>query len=132
MELSARQFAQLVNHLKGPTRFGGPADQRRAARVEQQSRLTIVPLVDGHARPEEVVRVKNLSAGGLGFVRDRAMRRGSKFLVTLSRSGQAPVELPCTVARCEKVEKGFYFVGAEFTSDPAATALPAAPSEAAA
>jgi hypothetical protein len=116
MELTPRQFAELVHQLKGSSRFGGPGEQRRAARVEQQSRIAIAPLVDGRPQGDELVLVKNVSARGLGFVRGQKMKAGSEFLLRLPRQGGQAEDLRCAVVRCETVQKGVYLVGAEFVS----------------
>jgi len=126
MELTPGQFAQLVHQLKGSSRFGGPGDQRRAARVEQQSRVTIAPLAGGRPQPEESVLVKNVSSRGLGFVRDQKMKPGTRFLVRLPRQDGGVEDLPCAVVRCETVKKGTYLLGAEFVAVDAALPAPAA------
>jgi hypothetical protein len=115
MELTAQQFAEMVNHLKGPSRFGGPQDQRRAPRVERQARLTITP-VDGVQPPTPVdVEIKNISSRGLGFVHTRKLKLHSQFLVKLPRQGGDPVEILCTVVHCNPAGQKCYAVGAEFT-----------------
>jgi hypothetical protein len=113
MELTARQFADMVNHLKGPSRFGG--EQRRAPRVERQARIAIVPVVEGQPRTPVDVDVKNISSRGLGFVHTRKLKPGSQFLVNLSPQGAEPVEMLCTVVHCDPAGKGVYAIGAEFT-----------------
>ena len=113
MELTARQFADMVNHLKGPSRFGG--DQRRAPRMERQARIAIVPVADGQPRTPVSVDVKNVSSRGLGFVHNRKLKPGSQFLVNLSPQGSEPVEMLCTVVHCDAAGAGVYAVGAEFT-----------------
>jgi hypothetical protein len=115
MELTARQFAEMVNHLKGPSRFGGTAEQRRAPRVERQARITIVPIADRQPRTPVTVDVKNVSSRGLGFVHKGRLKTGSQFLVNLGPQGGEPVEMLCTVVHCDAAGKGFYAVGAEFT-----------------
>jgi hypothetical protein len=130
MELTPRQFAELVQQLKGSSRFGGPGDQRRADRVEQQSRITIAPLIDGQPQPDELVLVKNVSSRGLGFVRARKIKPGAQFLVRLPRKGGGTEDLLCTVVRCETVTKGTYLLGAEFAvADAAAPAAHVADSK---
>jgi hypothetical protein len=115
MELTARQFAEMVNHLKGPSRFGGTSDQRRAPRTERQARIAIVPIADGQPRTPVNVDVKNVSSRGLGFVHDRKLKAGSQFLVNLAPQGSDAVEMLCTVVHCDAARKGVYAVGAEFT-----------------
>lgn len=115
MELTARQFAEMVNHLKGPSRFGGTADQRRAPRVERQSRIAIVPIADGAPRTPVSVDVKNVSSRGLGFVHNRRLKAGSQFLINLGPRGGEAVEMLCTVVHCDAAGKGVYAIGAEFT-----------------
>jgi hypothetical protein len=115
MELTARQFAEMVNHLKGPSRFGGSSDQRRAPRVERQAQIAIVPIVEGQPRTPVSVDVKNVSSRGLGFVYDRKLKAGSQFLVNLGPQGGEAVEMLCTVVHCDAAGKGVYAVGAEFT-----------------
>jgi hypothetical protein len=115
MELTARQFAEMVNHLKGPSRFGGTSDQRRAPRVERHARIAIVPVADGQPRTPVSVDVKNVSSRGMGFVHNRKLKAGSQFLVKLPRQGGEPVEMLCTVVHCDPAGKGAYAVGAEFT-----------------
>ena len=115
MELSAEQFAEIVNHLNGTPPAEGTVEQRRAARVERETPITIAPVVDGSARTGAVVMVKNLSSRGLAFVRDAQMKSGSQFVVRLARESGPPVELLCTVVHVKEVGTGLWSHGAEFT-----------------
>ena len=126
MELTPRQFAEMVAHLKGPSRYGGSQEQRRAPRVDRQARLTITPVAGARPRTPIAVEVKNLSARGLGFVHGRQLPPGSQFLVHLPQQGGEPAEVLCTVAHCTAAGDGVFSVGAEFTR--LATAAPAAAS----
>ena len=115
MELSAEQFAEIVEHLNGTPPSAGTIEQRRAARVDRETTLTIVPVAGGSAGVEAVVMVKNLSSRGLGFLRDQRMKSGSQFVVRLARESGPPVELLCTVVHVKQAGAGMWSHGAEFT-----------------
>jgi hypothetical protein len=115
MELSAEEFARIVNLLGGMPPSDGAVGHRRATRVGRQVQLPIVPIVDGRARTAVTGRVKNLSSRGIGFIRDRRMKAGSQFLIRLPREELGPVELLCTVVHGAQQSVEIWSIGAEFT-----------------
>jgi hypothetical protein len=131
MLLSARQFAEIVEHLGGPPLSQGRAEQRRAVRVDRRAQITIIPVNENGPQTPVTVEMKNISSRGVGLVvRERRMKTGSQFLVRLAREGGQPVEFLCTVVHCRAADDGTFSVGAEFTC-LAPTAGPANPTEAA-
>jgi hypothetical protein len=115
MELLAEEFSRLVTTLSGEPLSDSKGENRRAARVERQIQISIVPIVDGAPGAAASVRVRNLSSRGIGLERGQRMAVGSQFLVRLARDVLGPIELLCTVVHCTGLGDDIWAIGAEFT-----------------
>lgn len=111
MQLTARQFANILTSVQNPRELG----KRRAPRVEHRSfDVKIVDAKDPLQRPV-MVQLRNFSSRGVGIVHAKPMERGDQFVVNLQRDDGLPVAILCTVAHCYGAEKASYNIGAEFT-----------------
>ena len=116
MQLSAKQFAQIVERLEPDAAGALPAgDHRRAPRVELNNRATIVPYVGGVAGKGVGVEVRDFSARGIRFLHSARFARGEQFVLELFQQAADPVSILCTVVHCKPTDEGPFSSGAEFT-----------------
>jgi hypothetical protein len=114
MKLSAEQFAELAatfNAKESPTEH----DRRRAARMDLQARIKIMPIYSGARLNAMYVMVSDFSARGIAFLHSAQMTAGQQFITELPRKGGGNVELLCTVMHCDPMGHNAFTVGAEFT-----------------
>ena len=131
MELTAEQFAEIVETVqRGGGRESG-RDKRRAPRAEQAATVVITPVAGTPARPMPQraisVTVRNVSSRGLAILLNQHLPKGDQFVLRMNRvAGQnGPVSLLCSVAHCRRINANLFLVGAEFAcvinpNDPAA------------
>lgn len=136
MNLNAEQFAEALHTLQqgegAAPAAGAEHEKRRATRVSHRGRASIALGDDPRSEVSTTVVIKDLSPRGVGIVHSQRLRRGSNFVLRLSRDeGQAPIAILCTVAHCRQVEKSLFTIGAEFTCVIGDGQLPSAPGRAA-
>ena len=89
-------------------------NRRRAARIRRDGSLFLMPCKQGILGQPVQVRLKDLSAGGIGLIHTLPMEKGSQFVVQLPQPGGQTKSLLYTVVRCESPGAGGpYSVGAE-------------------
>src|SRR5215216_4062854 len=115
MQLSAEQFAEIVQALQATPRPANQDEQRRAPRIARDVRLSITPIVDGHAQTSYDAQVENLSSRGLGIRDGNKLRNGAQFTISLPHENGSIVPILCTVIHCRTVQRNLYRIGAEFT-----------------
>ena len=114
MNLSAEQFADIINSLSAPSATGGP-EKRRAPRVIHRCRASIFVGKDPLGGARTAVVVRDLSSRGVCILYSAELPRGTEFVLQLDRAGGVPVHILATVAHCRRHDKGLYAIGAEFT-----------------
>jgi hypothetical protein len=112
MQLSAELFRQMVESLQADRNDDG---QRRRPRVGLDARVTIVPFSDRVSPSALSVTVRDLSAGGLGFLHDRKISLGEQFVLLLPEAQGKPVVILCTVAYWQPLARDRFAIGASFT-----------------
>jgi hypothetical protein len=114
MKLSAEQFAELAASFNAKASTT-EHDRRRAARMELQANIKIMPVL-GEGRLGAIhVMVSDFSARGIAFLHTSAMTQGQQFVAELPRTSGGTIELLCTVMHCGTIGHNAYRVGAEFT-----------------
>jgi hypothetical protein len=126
MQLPGSWFEQIVRTLDAPV--PAPADpstgasnsldtgqRRREPRVGVRARVTIIPLTDGDglAPGPMAVPVRDLSAGGIGFLHGEKIALDSQFVVLLPQGDDA-VAVLCQVAYYQPLGDKLCAVGAKF------------------
>ena len=116
MQLSAKQFAQIIQRLEsqGDAQCAG-SDKRRSARIALKQRATIMPCVDGTPGQGVGVEVCDFSPRGLRFLHSDPLKRGEQFILSLPQQAGDPVNILCMVVHCKATSEGPYSMGAEFT-----------------
>lgn len=115
MQLSAELFSQIVKDLVSDGLSDLGRQQRREPRVGVSARAHILPIPES-ATPLPV-RVRDLSAGGMGLLVPRELSAGELFLLLLPKAGSLPpLRLACTVAHCQIIAADLFAVGARFAS----------------
>jgi hypothetical protein len=119
MDLTEKQFAELVEGI-GPAPAGGIGrDKRNAPREGQQATLVItlvdmgVPVKLGESLS---VTVRDFSPRGIGILLDRKLVKGTRFVAKMTRKSELPLAVLYTAAHCRQLNAHLYLVGAEFTS----------------
>ena len=113
MKLTAEQFEQIVAHLRSDKGRGGQQDRRRAPRVGLRTLITIVPCVSGGSMARREVRVRDLSADGIGLLHREPLKLGTFLVSLLPRANGEPVNAVYRVVRCHQVGDRQYLVGAK-------------------
>ncbi|HZL36257.1 MAG TPA: hypothetical protein VFC78_13145 [Tepidisphaeraceae bacterium] len=113
MDLSVEMFEQASRSLAGPV-DDTTRDSRRQPRAGIDAQATIIPLCElGHSGTLSV-RVRDLSASGLGFLHVRKMGLDEQFALLLGREGDSPAVLLCCVAFWQPVARNVFAIGARF------------------
>lgn len=96
MILTAEMFRQITGSMRSDQR--AQSDRRRYPRVGMRARMNIIPLTD-QRQPEALcsVCVRDLSAGGFGFLVTRPLEVGQLFIVRLDRVDEGPLSILCEV-----------------------------------
>jgi hypothetical protein len=118
MNLTAEQFAELVEGLdRDAASVATGSDRRRATRVERRSAM-VITLVD-QARPGKAaqslsVTLRDFTPQGVGILLDRALEKGGQFVAKITRPGAtAPAAVLYTIAYCTQLNAHLFKVGAE-------------------
>lgn len=119
MELTAQQFAEIVEAVQRDAKRDNGRDKRRAPRAEQQATVVITPVAGTPARPQPTkalsVTVRNFSSRGAAVILNQYLPKGEQFVLRLARVGSPkPVSILCTVAHCRRINPTMFVVGAEF------------------
>lgn len=115
MQLSAKQFSEIVERLDTGASGLPAGDNRRAPRVELKYRATIIPYVGGVAGKGVGVEVRDFSARGIRFLHSARFARGEQFVLELLQQGADPVSILCTIVHSKPTDEGPFSTGAEFT-----------------
>ena len=124
MELTAEVLLEVLRSL----RTDAPAAQmrrRRLPRVGVRLRLTILPCRDRRTEagaPAEcgepvIVRLRNLSRRGLGFIHNQPLQLGQPFIITLPSERGGHVRMLGRVERCRTIDSGTYDIGCSIRTD---------------
>ncbi|HET6249422.1 MAG TPA: HDOD domain-containing protein [Tepidisphaeraceae bacterium] len=91
------------------------SNQRRSQRLAREGTLPLYPCARGVLGREMRVRLRDLSACGIGVIHSKAMSRGSQFVICLPQPGGSAKSLLYTAVRCESAGSKFH-IGAELRS----------------
>jgi len=135
MLLDDALFGQITTALSGdpaaqPGAATAVADQRRREpRVGVSARVTVIPISDSLRIMPFEVPVRDLSAGGIGFLHTDRIGLDEQFAVLLP-DGRESVAVLCELAHYQQLAERQYAIGARFVrvlrraAAPTAATLP--------
>lgn len=117
MRLSDGVFDHIVASLHGAAPAGDVAQaapsRRREGRVGVTARVTLIPLTDTMPPAPFDVTLRDLSAGGIGFLHTRRIALDELF-VALLPDGRDSVAVLCQVTHYQPLGERLFAVGARF------------------
>jgi hypothetical protein len=117
MQLSDGVLQQVIESMDVPGKAHGdaaPADpRRRERRVGVSERITLIPLTDGMPAVPFSVLLRDLSAGGIGFLHTDRIGLDQQF-VALLPDGADALAVMCRVAYYQPLGERSFAIGAEF------------------
>jgi len=115
----------LLNHIVASLQAAAPADHatvpsgreqadsRRERRLGVAARVTLIPLTDPMQPAPFDVTLRDLSAGGIGFLHTRRIGLDEQF-VALLPDGRESVAVLCKVTHYQPLGERLFAVGARF------------------
>jgi len=141
MLLDDALFGQITSALSGDAAIPSASatavaeQRRREPRVGVNAAVTVIPISDSLRIMPFDVPVRDLSAGGIGFLHSERIGLNEQFAVLLPEGGESVVVL-CEVAHYQRLAEREYAIGARFlrvlrrasgaTTVPLPTVAPAA------
>ena len=119
MLLSDALFEHVASTLGGePAAVPAPSapageQRRRESRVGVRAQVTVVPLSDALQIAPFEAPLRDLSAGGIGFVSSRKLSLDDQFVLLLPTSGES-VAVLCQVAHYQPLAEQAFAIGARF------------------
>ena len=119
MQLSASLFEQIAQSLSGqpataPAQSSADGSQRRREpRVALRAQVTLIPLTERQSPGPIDVPVRDLSAGGIGFLHTGPITLDDQFVVLLP-AGRESAAVLCEVAYYQPLADRVQTVGARF------------------
>jgi hypothetical protein len=115
--LDGAEEASLAAPMSAPAGAVGeaPEQRRREPRVGVRSRITLIPLTHGAGLGATPIRVpvRDLSAGGIGFLHSAKVDLDAQFVALLPH-GRDSVAVLCQVAFYQPLGERSFAVGAKF------------------
>lgn len=119
MHLSAETFLEVLRSLRSDL-LPQKLRRRRLPRVGARLRLVILPCgprAAGIPPRAAMVRLRDLSRNGMGFIHTRPLMVGQAFLICLEREAGGIVHLLGTVNRCRPLDARHYDIGGTIRLD---------------
>lgn len=115
--ITAAQWAAMAAELTQPPAHSG-AERRSEPRTNKRQIAHIFIKLGGWGKPtlRFLVRTKDISRFGIGFVHCEAAGKGSRCRVSLVANDGKLVEVRGAIASCNKQDDGFFSVGVRFDS----------------
>jgi hypothetical protein len=113
MKLSVEIYDQIIAGVKSDSQGG--RDKRREPRVGLAAEADFVTVDETGGRVAGVLRVRDISASGIGLLFPRQMNPNQRFVLQIySRQGEA-VWLVCLTTYCRRKDGGTFSVGAKIS-----------------
>lgn len=113
--ITAAQWAAMAAELTQPREHTG-AERRSEPRTSKRQIAHVFIKLGGWGKPtlRFLVRTKDISRYGLGFVHCESASKGSRCRVSLVANDGKLVEVRGAIASCNKQDDGFFSVGVRF------------------
>jgi len=119
LERSAPRLREMAKDAAAAAATGGdasgePSNRRRSPRIRRDGVIRILPYRRGVICPPVQVRLKDLSATGIGLYHTGALDQGSQFIVQLPQADGQTKNLLYRVVRCD-ADGDRFDIGSELT-----------------
>ena len=115
MKLPPQHLAEVVNALQSAAAAAHNAEKRRAARMEVQGNVLVVPLgKDGTLGKSFTAVTRDISFVGVGLMQSKVLEQGQQIVVRLPRGTRPALIILCVVMYVRPLADGLYVIGAEF------------------
>jgi CheY-like chemotaxis protein len=116
LRLSEQERLEIIAQLDRQARFGRGSERRQEERQHYEDGGGLVVRVQnpGGASVSYLVRARNLSTSGVGFLHGTFLYPGSSCTVRLTGTKGQPVEVAGKVARCQHVRGRVHEIGVLF------------------
>jgi HD-like signal output (HDOD) protein len=112
--LANAEQERIASPLEGTLSPATPDERRRDPRMLFNGEATIIRC-DGADRTPHVVRVRDISASGIGIAHPTPLARGDRFIAVLPREiAHVARGVLCTVMHARPLQGGGFHVGAKF------------------
>lgn len=120
MILSPELFEQVtagwsVEANPTPSDRSAANEQRGQPRLTVSQWATILPIHGASMKMPFEVTVRDLSAGGFGFIHGEKLPLGEETVVLLPLPGDGPLAVLCEIAYWQPLTNGSFCMGAKFT-----------------
>ena len=121
MRLTAEQFEQIVTSLRSDAAHG-QHEKRRSPRVGLRMQVTVVPCVAGQPVKQQEMKIRDVSADGIGLIGTEPAKVGDYFLAVFRRATKETLTVLYRVVNCRQHTDRQYAIGAKLDRVVAATA----------
>jgi hypothetical protein len=105
MRLSAEMYDQIVAALRSDSHRD--KDKRQEPRVGMAGEAELVTVGENGKRMAGKVRVRDISASGIGLFFAHSLNKDQRFVIQLQSSTGEPVWLVCLTAYCKRASSNF-------------------------
>src|SRR4051812_25526481 len=100
MKLPLREFADVVQAMKGPGESGAGSEKRKAARMTGSAKLTAFLIEGGKVGRSYSILTRDISISGVGVLQSITLQPGQEVILALPRTPQPPLFVTCVAMHC--------------------------------
>lgn len=113
MKLALRDFADVIQALKGPAENLSASEKRRAARMTVNAKVNVHLLDNNKLAKSFSALTRDISLTGVGLLQAVALSSTQNVVLALPRKN-GPLFVICTVMHCRPLADGVLAVGLDF------------------
>jgi hypothetical protein len=113
MKLALRDFAEIVEVMRGPAVASGGAEHRRAARMTINYKIVAIVEEAGKTMQTYTALTRDISLTGLGLLQTIKLNPPQEVILALPRNSR-PLFVVATAMHCRPLADGLLAVGLEF------------------
>jgi hypothetical protein len=109
--------AKLLSEITGCDRLCTERPEqecRKSPRIPFSVRAALASMTETGLGSSTPVRVRDISATGVGFLHAESMPIGRQFVMAVPRKRQPPICLRCSVVCCRQMSFNVFLIGARF------------------
>ena len=114
MVLTAQQFSEVLQFLRGREAAMKGAEKRRATRMDVKARIIIAPVSNTGCGERVGMLTRDISLDGMGLLTALPILRGQIFLALLPKSENETLFVLTEVIYCGVVADGLFSLGCRY------------------